>query len=236
MLIFITGMLLVFLLVWFGYLMPRIPRQRYVNFLLRTWALVWCVLIGLRWRRHGWKAAYKQQTMVIVTNHNSYLDTVVSYMNIRTVFRTLAKRELRKLPIMGQIFPHSGIMVDRSSPESRKASFGKMVDSIEEKVGILVYPEGTQNRGREPVQPFYDGAFRLAIHCQVPVLPIVTVNTRQLMPQAKIGRIRPGVMTQYFLEPLPTTGLTEDDLPEFKEKIRKMIAGKLMEVDPNFPD
>lgn len=116
----------------------------------------------------------------------------VSDVNIRAPFRTLAKRELLKVPIMGFIFKTSGIMVDRSSPESRKASFQRMVEAVTLGESLMIYPEGTQNRTNEQMQPFFDGAFKLAVATQVPILPVVTINTRRTTaPEAKFGRSVP---------------------------------------------
>ncbi|MFN8395960.1 MAG: lysophospholipid acyltransferase family protein [Bacteroidia bacterium] len=228
-------MLWAFFLLLIGKLMNRRKALVYSNEILRLWSRVWGFLIGLRFRQTGWKNEYGQTPMVMVTNHNSYLDTVVSYVNIHAAFRTLAKRELLKLPIMGFIFKTSGIMVDRSSPESRKQSFERMVEGVSLGESLLIYPEGTQNRTQEPMQQFYDGAFRLAVKMQVPVLPIVTIGTRRIMPQAKLGKMWPGTVSQLFLEPVPTVGLGEDDIPALIERIRNAMIAKQAELDPKYP-
>lgn len=228
-------MLWSFFLLLIGKLMNRRKALVYSNEILRLWSRIWGFLIGLRFRQTGWKAEYGQSPMVMVTNHNSYLDTVVSYVNIHAAFRTLAKRELLKLPIMGFIFKTSGIMVDRSSPESRKQSFERMVEGVSLGESLLIYPEGTQNRTQEPMQQFYDGAFRLAVRMQVPVLPIVTIGTRKIMPQAKLGKMWPGTVSQFFMEPVPTVGLTEEDVPTLIERIRNAMIAKQQELDPKYP-
>lgn len=228
-------MLWSFFLLLIGKLMNRHKALVYSNEILRLWSRIWGFLIGLRFRQTGWKAEYGQTPMVMVTNHNSYLDTVVSYVNIHAAFRTLAKRELLKLPIMGFIFKTSGIMVDRSSPESRKQSFERMVEGVSLGESLLIYPEGTQNRTQEPMQQFYDGAFRLAIRMQVQVLPIVTIGTRKIMPQAKVGKMWPGTVSQFFMEPVPTVGLTEEDVPTLIERIRNAMIAKQQELDPRYP-
>lgn len=215
--------------------MKRRKALVYSDKILRRWSLVWGFLIGLRYRKTGWKDAYGQSPMVMITNHNSFLDTPLSYVNIRAPFRTLAKRELLRVPVMGFIFKTSGIMVDRSSAESRKASFERMLESMRLGESLLIYPEGTQNRTQEPMQPFYDGAFKLAIATQLPILPIVSIHTRRTMPQAQFGKIVPGVISQYFMEPVPTAGLTEADLPALVERVRASMVAKQAELDPNYP-
>jgi 1-acyl-sn-glycerol-3-phosphate acyltransferase len=233
---FISTMIWAFFFLLWGKLMSRRKALEYSDSILRIWSQVWGIFIGLKYRQTGWKAEYGQTPTVMVTNHNSYLDTVVSYVNIHAPFRTLAKRELLKLPIMGFIFKTSGIMVDRSSPESRKASYERMVESIQLGESLMIYPEGTQNRTQEKMQPFYDGAFKLAIAMQVPLLPIVTINTRRIMPQAKVGRMWPGTISQFFLEPISTKGMTEADVPALVERVRAMMIAKQDELDPSYPN
>lgn len=233
--LFIGTMLWAFFFLLWGKLMNRRKALLYSNTILRLWSLVWGFFIGLKYRQTGWRAEYAAAPMVMVTNHNSYLDTVVSYVNVRAAIRTLAKRELLKLPIMGFIFKTSGIMVDRSSPESRKQSFERMVEGITLGESLLIYPEGTQNRTQEPMQQFYDGAFRLAIQMQVPLLPIVTLGTRHLMPQAKLGKMWPGTISQYFFEPISTVGMGEADIPVLVDRVREMMVAKQQELDPGYP-
>jgi 1-acyl-sn-glycerol-3-phosphate acyltransferase len=233
---FISTMLWAFFFLLWGKLMSRRKALVYSDSILRMWSQFWGFWIGIRYRQIGWKAEYGQVPMVLVTNHNSFLDTPVSYVNIRAPFRTLAKRELLKVPIMGFIFKTSGIMVDRSSPESRKASFQRMVEAVKLGESLMIYPEGTQNRTNEPMQPFFDGAFKLAVATQVPILPVVTINTRRTMPQAKFGRIRPGVLQQYFMEPVSTAGLVEADVAALVERVRAAMIAKQQELDPKYPN
>lgn len=174
-------------------------------------------------------------TSVVVVNHNSYLDTIASYVHIRSAFKTLAKKELQKTPLMGPIFLTSGIMVDRSSPEGRKASYERMVAEVNNGVSVMIFPEGTQNRSDEPVREFYDGAFRLAIETGTPVIPSVIINTRQLMPQAKFKRLRPGRVQQYFMDAIPTADLSDEDIPALKEQVRKIMEAKVLEMNPTYP-
>lgn len=232
---FISTMLWAFFFLLWGKLMSRRKALIYSDQILRIWSQFWGLLIGLKYRKTAWKDEYGQTPMVMVTNHNSYLDTVVSYVNIRAPFRTLAKRELLKLPIMGFIFKTSGIMVDRSSPESRKQSYERMVESIQLGESLMIYPEGTQNRTQEQMQPFYDGAFKLAIAMQVPLLPVVTINARRIMPQAKVGKMWPGTLSQYFFEPISTVGMTADDVPALVERVRSMMVAKQIELYPKYP-
>lgn len=233
-LLFIGTLFVAFLLLMLGRLIPGKAGHTYCNTILHWWSVIWSVLIFMPVVAERRKKEWGKETMVVITNHGSYLDTVASYITIPHLFKTLAKKELLKIPLMGQIFLTSGIMVDRSSPESRKASFERMVNAIKGGTSILIFPEGTQNRTPEPLQDFYDGAFRLAIEAQVPILPIATLNARWLMPQAKIWELKPGKIRQIYLPPVPTAGLSQDDLPRIKAQIHQDIEAILRQEDPRF--
>ncbi|HHG83624.1 MAG TPA: 1-acyl-sn-glycerol-3-phosphate acyltransferase [Bacteroidetes bacterium] len=234
---FLLTLLLGFLLlVILGKLVPRKRRHGYSNYILRHWSWFWAILIGVRIGSVGWKKEYDDLVSVHVVNHNSFLDTLSAYVTIRSRFKTLAKKELQKVPLMGSVFLTSGIMVDRSSKESRRASFDRMVEEIKGGTSVMIFPEGTQNRTENPLADFYDGAFRLAIETQAPILPSVIINSRRLMPQAKFNKLIPGRIRQFFLEPIPTVGLRMDDLPELKARVIDLMGKKVLAEDPDYPN
>ena len=65
----------------------------------------------------------------------------------------------------------------------------------------LIFPEGTRNRTDKPLKEFYDGAFRIAIECQVPILPMVMLNIDAITPQ-NTNLIRPGKLYCHILHPV----------------------------------
>jgi len=120
----------------------------------------------------------------------------------------LAKKELLKIPVFGLIARGATVIVDRSSGESRKRSLDKLKKTLAEGISILLFAEGTQNRSREVLQPFKDGAFRLAIDTQMPVLPMVVIGAGPLMPPGTIN-IRPGLIKIVVGPEISTAGMTE---------------------------
>ena len=65
--------------------------------------------------------------------------------------------------------------MDRKSPESRAESVERMRQALQSGFSILLYPEGTRNRGDQPLTDFYDGAFRLAAETGFP-MAVMTLN------------------------------------------------------------
>ena len=132
-------------------------------------------------------------------------------------FRPLAKKELLKIPVFGWIAQSAAIIVDRSSGESRKKSMDKLKRIKLEGLSILIFAEGTQNRTKEALQPFKDGAFRIAIDTQEPILPMVVVGAGPLMPPGTL-QLKPGKVKVVVAPEIPTIGLTHDDIPKLKRQ------------------
>ncbi|MEJ2004908.1 MAG: lysophospholipid acyltransferase family protein, partial [Cyclobacteriaceae bacterium] len=87
-------------------------------FFLKLWAWIFSILTFIRYRVHGrehidWSASY-----IFVANHTSYLDAPGLAIGIRTQFRPLAKKELKKVPVFGWIIAAATVIVDRSNAES----------------------------------------------------------------------------------------------------------------------
>jgi 1-acyl-sn-glycerol-3-phosphate acyltransferase len=82
------------------------------------------------------------------------------------------------------------------------------------------------------MKPFKDGAFRLAIEKQVPIVPMTFVNHWKLFgePTELFSRARPGVARAVVHAPIPTTGLTEADLVDLRRKVYEVIEAPLIHV------
>ena len=141
-------------------------------------------------------------------------------------FRPLAKKELLKIPIFGWIARSATIIVDRSSSQSRKKSLDILKQILLDGISVLIFVEGTQNRTSEPLQPFHDGAFRIAVDTQQPLLPIVVQGAGKLMPPGTI-RLSPGLIKIFVGDEIATDGLAADDIPALKEKTRNAMLALL---------
>jgi len=200
MLIFLPGLTLPFLFgnrfSWIGY-----------SFLW-IWSWIFSMLTFIRYEFHGRENFRKGQSYIFVSNHTSFLDLPGLRLLIPGEFRPLAKKELLKIPVFGLIARGATVIVDRSSGESRKRSLDKLKKTLAEGISILLFAEGTQNRSKEVLQPFKDGAFRLAIDTQMPLLPMVVIGAGPLMPPGTIN-LRPGRIKIIVGPGIATVGMTE---------------------------
>ena len=99
--------------------------------------------------------------------------------------------------------------------------------TLEMGISILVFPEGTQNRTTEILQPFYDGAFRIAIESQQPVMPMVVIGAGPLMPPGKFF-IQHGKIKVVMGNEIETRGLQLNDVTLLKEKVRSEMSSLIL--------
>jgi 1-acyl-sn-glycerol-3-phosphate acyltransferase len=191
-------------------------------FFLYLWSWIFSQLTFIRYKFYGTENFRKGQSYIYVSNHTSFLDIPGVRMIIPGQFRPLAKKELKKIPIFGWIAQAATIIVDRTSPESRKKSIDRLKAALKAGISILIFVEGTQNRTREILQPFHDGAFRIAVDAQEPILPMVVVGAGKLMPPGTIN-LKPGLIRIYVGKEISTVGLTAKEVPELKAKVFEVM-------------
>ena len=233
-LFFITALpvLLLYVLI---YPLPNNTRLRTVYRINWIWLSTWGFLCGIIFQTKGHNKISREETYVFLSNHCNLFDIIMTASRIQHPFMPLAKKEVFKVPILGQLVGMNSVPVDRSSKESRKESFERMMGKIKAKTSILIFPEGTRNRTQKPLKDFFDGGFRLAISAQVPIIPIVLLNIRKLQPVGTF-LVSPGKVSLNFLDPIPTKGLTLADVEALKQSVFEKMQRFIVENDIFFKD
>lgn len=197
------------------------------------WARWWGFLCGIRMDVVKNQNVKTDESYVFVANHNSNLDAMLWVYSTGNLSKGLAKKELLSVPILGYLFKKTCVIVDRGDKESRKRSIEKMKQEMKRGVSIFLFPEGTRNKSVQPLLPFHDGAFRIAIDLQKPIVPLVMLNTGSLIP-AKWNLFKPGRVKCVFLDPIPTEGMTDENLVALKNRTFAMMEKVVVENDVRF--
>ena len=153
----------------------------------KVWARLWFLLAFIDFRRKGMNHRNSALPAVIAANHSCHLDLLNGAAVSPIRVKALAKIELRKIPVLGLLFKTASVFVDRSSPKSREASFQALQRTIDQGYSLFMFPEGSRNRSDKLLRPFYDGAFRLAVAANRPILPLVFTGTTQVMPMPMLS-------------------------------------------------
>jgi len=134
----------------------------------------------------------------------------------------VVKRELLYSGPFGLMAYLSGtVFVDRSNPTRARASLNNALDYLtDKKIKLWLFPEGTRNEG-ETFLPFKKGAFHMALQAQVPIVPMVISSYSTFYSSKKKRFDNGGQVTIQILPPVPTKGLTADDMDKLMESVRK---------------
>lgn len=224
MLFFVITMLIVFIPIWIISMLPDPQRSKALHPVFRLWMGFFMPLVGCPIIRKGKEHFKKGENYVVVTNHNSLVDIPVSSPWIPGPNKTLAKVEMSRIPIFGVIYKAGSVLVNRGSEQSRRQSFNDMQQMLDMGLHLCLYPEGTRNKTKQPLQRFYDGAFITAIKAQKPIIPGVIFNTGRILPHDRKFWARPLPIYFHFLEPISTKGLTLNDVPQLKEKVHQLMS------------
>lgn len=197
----------------------------------RLWASLLFPPFGIRLKIINEDLIQNTETYVFVANHRSLLDIPAYALSCRNTFRFLAKKELTKIPGMGWVINKLYISVDRGNKAARIRSLENMKKSLQEGISVFICPEGTRNKSNLPLLDFHDGAFRLAIDAQVPVAVLTILDSEKRLSPLHPLALSPGKITCIWDEPISTKGMSQNDIPALREKVRQTMLKRLINKD-----
>lgn len=202
---------------------PFDPGRYWVGYLFRRIAVVHQTLNPLwKFRTSGALPADPRRPYVVVSNHESFVD-ILLISHLPWEMKWLSKIELFRIPFLGWLMSLAGdIPLERGRATSAARALIHCKDRLKKKVSVMIFPEGTRSSSGE-LLPFKDGAFRLAIETGLPLLPLVLSGTGTALRKHdwRLGR---SVAEVKVLEPIETTGMTAEEAPALKDRVRELIA------------
>lgn len=168
------------------------------------------------------------QPCVVVANHASYLDIILAYHALPINLIFMAKAELLKVPLFNIFFKKLDVPVNRKSNSDAHKALQKAAEEIDKGNNMFIFPEGTiSNEGK--LKSFKNGAFKLAIDKQVPIVPITFISNWKLLQNGGFFKSlgRPGLAKIVIHEPISTKGMTDENLVSLREKVRDLTLETL---------
>ena len=199
------------------------PRGRAAHRIVRGWSRLVIRASGCRVRLTGVDFLRGAGTVVLVSNHISYIDSVVFLAVIPVDFRFVAEHGVLTWPLVGTGVRKAGhLTVDRGSRAARLACAAAMVDTLRAGRSLLVYPEGRRSRG-EGLLPFRLGAFRAAVSAGRPVVPIAIRGTDTIVSTERRW-VRRGPIDITVHAPIEPLGRDRTEMTRLREQVREAIA------------
>jgi len=194
---------------------------------LALWgAETWLKACGAEVKVTGLENLDPNEQYVFVANHRSYLDTAALFRYAGKRIGVVAKKELLKVPVLGQGMSFVNIIaIDRSNPERARQSMEIARNVLERGYSFGVFAEGTRGMPGE-LLPFKKGAFHLAIKTDSPIIPVAIKNTDWMMGK-KTGVAYPGTIEIVLLKPIEQAEVRASDISELLLQTRVAIATEL---------
>ncbi len=222
------------IVVMFPLLLISISREKWYPFffrLARFWAKFILVGMGFNYRVTKAEIPDPKKSYMFVANHTSMADIMLMLVTIKNPFVFVGKRELAKIPLFGFFYKRTCILVDRNSAKSRQAVFLRAQRRLKQGLSICIFPEGGVPEEHIVLDEFKDGAFRLAINHQIPVVPITFYDNKKRFSYTFFSG-SPGKMRAKIHKFFSTSGLTTADTKALNEKVRFLIYSELLETKP----
>lgn len=165
---------------------------------------------------------------MLVSNHASYIDSLVLMAAVPGDYRFVANHGVSSLPVVGSAVRKAGhLTVDRGSRAARVECSRAMVVLLKEGRSLLVYPEGTRG-GRPGLLPFRLGAFRAAVEAGRPIVPIALRGTSRVLTHDG-WLLRPGSIDVTVHDPIAPAGSDRAEMRRMRRLARERIESSLVE-------
>ena len=172
------------------------------------------------------------RSYMLVANHTSMLDIMLMLRASPRPFVFVGKKELVRLPVFGFFYKRVSILVDREDPRSRSGVYRRAKKRLEGGLSICIFPEGGVPDEEVLLDRFKDGAFKLAIAHELPLVPMTFYDCKKRFPfrfnAGAPGRLR--VRVHPFIE---TAGRKEANASALRDQTRAFLLESL-EKGPDF--
>lgn len=192
----------------------------------RWWSPVLLWAGGAKLEVTGLEHLAPGQPYIFASNHQSTLDIPALFVALPDNFRFVAKKVLQYVPITGWYMTAAKfVFIDRSNHRKALKSLEEAGQRIRGGISIVMFAEGTRSEDRR-ILPFKKGPFALALHAQVPVVPVAIDGSGLVMPKNS-WNIKPGPVKVSIGKPIDVKQFGEDRVALIREVRNAVISQHL---------
>lgn len=191
--------------------------------LTKIWARIIIYLSFIRVEEVFEEQLDKKETVIFAPNHFSYFDIPIIAYSAPGFYKFIGKKSLGEVPVFGYMFRNLYITVNRSSKIDGYKALVKGLDCLKNNIGLVVFPEGGIISGGPELAPFKEGAFRMAIEGQIPIVPVSIPYNWIFLHDEKKLRVKYRKLKVVYHKKISTKGLTIDSVDELKAQTFDII-------------
>ncbi|WP_264520082.1 lysophospholipid acyltransferase family protein [Flavobacterium sp. N1994] len=223
------------ILIMFPFLVISILKETWYPYffaMARIWAKVILFGMGFYPKVETEEEIKEGESYMFVSNHTSMTDIMLMLSVVKNPFVFVGKKELAKIPLFGFFYKRTCILVDRSSSKSRMEVFERAQKRLNQGFSICIFPEGGVPDDESIVlSEFKDGAFRLALDHQIPIVPITFADNKKRFSYTFFSG-SPGQMRVKIHHFFDTKNQNPDYKKTLKENVRQVILKQLQKFNP----
>jgi len=222
------------IIIMLPFLVVSILKEKWYPYffvMARIWAKAILFGSGFYYKVEREQELERGKSYMFVANHTSMADIMLMLAVVNNPFVFVGKKELSKIPLFGFFYKRTCILVDRKSQKSRMEVFNRAQKRLNQGLSICIFPEGGVPADESILlDEFKDGAFRLAIEHQIPIVPLTFADNKKRFSYTFFSG-SPGLMRVKVHSFVPTVGKNIDskkDITEVKDEVKTIIYNQLI--------
>lgn len=225
------GFLMIYPFVWL--IIQRKSWHFFYFYLSKFWAIL-VYTLGVLPVRTEWRfRPQARQPYLFCANHYSYLDITLLTRTMRRFFVFVGLHNLEKIPLFGYMYSNIHITVDRSKSRSRYETYQRVKDALRAGKDVVIFPEGgIWSEDFPHLAPFKDGAFKIALEEQVPIVPVTIPFNWKMMPVVQMKKFRWHRSVVVFHEAIDPRQMPEATIEILKAQTYQVIEKELERFFP----
>tara|TARA_X000001036_G_scaffold114066_1_gene107009 strand:+ start:430 stop:1113 length:684 start_codon:yes stop_codon:yes gene_type:complete len=221
--LYITFFVILLLVIIFASFLPngKILGTKLYN----IFGLSGLIAAGIDLKVTGAEKIDSSQSYVVISNHPSTLDIFTHITALPVSIRFLTKTELFRIPILSRVLKILGLpRIDRKNAQMNLPKINESIQRvIDNKNSIMIFPEGTRSNQKD-LLPFKKGAAHVAKQFDLPIIPVVTHNSHNLMIKGSVW-FKSGQIHVQILDPI--TNIEDYDIDELTNLIYLKVSENL---------
>lgn len=203
------------------------PSSTALHYLTARWSQLYLFINPFwKYRIFGKEKLVRNRPVIIISNHQSLLDTLIIYQ-LRFTFKFVSKAELFKVPFLGWMMRMNDyIEILRGDKLSSEKMMLRCKKELQQGCSVMMFPEGTRSSDGT-LRSFKEGAFRMALENKTDLQAIIIDGTSQALPKKGIIMHKNRAMVLKVLDPIPYGSFKERSVPELTKEVREIMENEL---------
>ncbi len=158
------------------------------------------------------------KSYIICPNHTSKFDIILLFAIFPKTFVFIGKKGITKFSFFEWFYNKTMITFDRDNVASAFRAYRKADKLLKSGTSIVIFPEGKVPKAEIRLGEFKLGAFKLAIHNQVPIIPITFVDNKRKYPEDKL-ELKLGFLRVFIHNPIHTNNMEMKNASSLKDQV-----------------